>query len=149
MNKFNHCRTTSFGRNAIASPYCCPTNSPGTAIPESARIENYPFSTATVYSQSVAVPQGVVPIVEVRSTPASVTTVARRVNAVSLPMVGLGISPDVRFAAYFPPAPLPYCPPVRIPNNEPLGPMRPCRPPQIFQGSMAEHLAKIASGEIL
>ncbi len=46
-------------------------------------------------------------------------------------------NPVTRFTKYFPPAPLPYVCPERLPSNEPLPPATECIPPQRFQGSAA------------
>jgi hypothetical protein len=69
------------------------------------------------------------PVVEVRTTPASTTT----------QQVATAVVASSRFAEYFPPAPLPAPCPVRIPNNEPI-PTFTCTPVTRFYSS-AEYAA--------
>jgi hypothetical protein len=125
-------------------PLCPVAASPGPgAIPESARMaaQRCPEAivrttattcggTSTVFRLPV-IPGGPVPVVDVRTTPASTTTqqVATAVRNAA----------PARFAEYFPPAPLPAPCPVRIPNNEPV-PTFTCNPVTRFYSS-AEYAA--------
>jgi hypothetical protein len=122
------------------------------AVPESVRIGKWQCSTAIVsvpnfieYTSScvttigtkkviVPVPSGSAPpVVNVQNTSASATTAQRIADLVrneSDPY-----NPESRFAAYFPPAPLPYICPERIPNNAPKPSTADCVPIRRFQGS--------------
>jgi hypothetical protein len=71
--------------------------------------------------------------VTVQNIPASVTT-SQRVTEI-LTRESDPYNPNTRFAAYFPPAPLPYICPERIPNNAPKGSTADCIPLRRFQGS--------------
>jgi hypothetical protein len=73
------------------------------------------------------------PYVVVGNKPASSSTAARGYAAVT--GNNFQYNPATRFAKYFPPAPLPYCPPVRIPTNEPKPSLVPCMPLVRFRGS--------------
>jgi hypothetical protein len=123
------------------------------AIPESVRAAAWQCSTATVCvanaveygpacpttlsgatKVSVPVPAGSsAPVVTVQNVPAS-ATVAQRARE-SLERESNPYNPQTRFAAYFPPAPLPYICPERIPNNDSKGSTRECVPLSRFQGS--------------
>jgi hypothetical protein len=74
-----------------------------------------------------------VPVVDVQNVPASVTS-AQRATTI-LKQESDPYDPKTRFAAYFPPAPLPYICPERIPNNLPKGSTADCVPLRRFQGS--------------
>jgi hypothetical protein len=73
------------------------------------------------------------PIVNVGNTAASVTSAQRMTE--TLTQESDPYNPDTRFAAYFPPAPLPYICPERIPNNDPKPSTADCLPIRRFQGS--------------
>ncbi len=122
------------------------------AVPESVRTSKWICSTATVcvpslqeYTSScivttgptklsVPVPVGTSPpVVTVQNIAASVTT-SQRVSEM-LARESDPYNPNTRFAAYFPPAPLPYICPERIPNNLPKGSTADCVPIRRFQGS--------------
>jgi hypothetical protein len=154
--KYNCC---SAPRPMSATTNCCTpryvskldNTQPG-AIPESVRVGTWNCSTATVsvnnfveYTSStttfigtkkvsVPVPAGSPPpVVTVLNTPASVTS-AQRVTEI-LTRESDSYNPQTRFAAYFPPAPLPYICPERIPNNGPKPSTNDCLPIRRFQGS--------------
>lgn len=124
------------------------------ALPESVRISSWPCSTAIVYSPNtvaantssvtcigptkieIPVPAGSpAPIVTVQTVPASVTL--RQRVATILDNESNPYNPATRFAAYFPPAPIPYECPERIPNNLPKPSTADCVPIRRFQGSAA------------
>lgn len=158
--RYNACCPPKTGAALIGS--CCPlppiaggSARPG-AIPESARLiaqrcpemwvtTNEPISCAngdaassgTTRVQKIRVPTttGTLPIVQVGTTLASVTTqykATQVLNNASDPY-----DPATRFAQYFPPQPpVPPCP-ERIPNPAP--PDRPCVPNMRFHGSEWEH----------
>lgn len=153
--KFNHCgieRTHPVRITGCCSP--TPTVGPG-AVPESIRMLSQSCGEAIVTTQFytpagydalrtmstmsttmymcsdtervkilVPVPEGSrPPVVQVGTVPASVTTQQRATD------VGLNrYDPVKRFAQYFPPAPLPYICPERIPNNLPLPKETVCLP---------------------
>jgi hypothetical protein len=154
--KYNCCPTPHPLRTAMN---CCnpryvsklDNTQPG-AIPESVRVGKWNCSTATVYVNNfveytsscttfvgtkkviVPVPDGSPPpVVTVLNTPASVTS-AQRVTEI-LTRESDPYNPKTRFAAYFPPAPLPYICPERIPNNDPKPSTADCIPIRRFQGS--------------
>ena len=155
--KYNCCPVQS--RPIARAAACCipqPTSKldntqPG-AIPESVRVGKWNCSTATVcvtnfveYTSScttvigtkkvnVAVPAGAPPpVVTIANVPASVTS-AQRVTEL-LSRQSDPYNPETRFAAYFPPAPLPYICPERLPNNDPKPSTADCQPIRRFQGS--------------
>jgi len=122
------------------------------AIPESVRTTAWHCSTAIVNvtnfleynsscttvigTQKVIVPVAPgnpPPVVNVVNTPASVTS-AQRVTEI-LTKESDPYNPETRFAAYFPPAPMPYICPERIPNNAPKPSTADCLPIRRFQGS--------------
>jgi hypothetical protein len=109
--------TTFAGPDITTSSFC-------NSIPEKIRIQ------VPVRSESI-------PYIPTTTTPASVTTSQLRAN------IQLSESnpydPATRFRQYFPPAPLPYICPERIPNNEPKASTRPCLPIQRFHGSAYEY----------
>jgi hypothetical protein len=135
------------------SPSQIDNTQPG-AIPESVRISSWPCSTAIVFSPNtvvantssfvcigptkieVPVPVGSpAPIVNIQTVPASVTL--RQRVATILDNESNPYNPNTRFAAYFPPAPIPYECPERIPNNLPRPSAADCLPIRRFQGSAA------------
>lgn len=155
--KYSCCSTPRPLRTNISN--CCnqhyisklDNTQPG-AIPESIRLGKWNCSTAVVsvsnfveYTSSsttfvgtkkvnVPVPAGAsLPVVTVLNTPASVTS-AQRVTEI-LARESDPYNPQTRFAAYFPPAPLPYICPERIPNNDPKPSTADCIPIRRFQGS--------------
>jgi hypothetical protein len=122
------------------------------AVPESIRTGTWNCSTAIVSvtnlmeynstsatrlgTQKVLVPVAPgnhPPVVNVGNTPASVTSVQRATE--TLTQESDQYNPETRFAAYFPPAPLPYICPERIPNNDPKPSTADCLPIRQFQGS--------------
>jgi hypothetical protein len=142
------------------NPYCPPVNSPGQAIPESARIAEQQCSPAVVTTQIgpscvdstttpnsgapvsqtvrvlVPVPRaGPMPYVNVGTVPARITTQQAATAAVESSYDPY--NPATRFRQYFPPAPLPYICPERIPNNLPI-PTSVCIPVTRYEGSAAE-----------
>lgn len=135
--------------NKSSAPYCRPISSPGSgAIPESARMAVAPCKYAWIQSttsdpcnpqpvviSTIVSPGAPYPIVAVGTTPASITMQQQKqtlANVVSNPY-----NPEVRFAQYFPAPPIPYCPPTRVPNNDPKPSTRECVPIRRFQGSSA------------
>jgi hypothetical protein len=154
--KYNCCPPP---RPVLGAAVCCnppyvskvDNTQPG-AIPESVRVGKWNCSTATVsvtnfveYTSScttivgtkkvtVPVPIGSSPpVVTVSNTPASITS-AQRVTEI-LSKQSDPYNPQTRFAAYFPPAPLPYICPERIPNNYSKPSTADCQPIRRFQGS--------------
>lgn len=146
-----------------SNPYCPPPRnyggelstivSPGHAIPESMRMLEQQCRTAIVTvqegpscsstgstSQTVRVEMRVpsaapMPYVEVGTIPASVTT---QQNTTAVIQTAYDqYDPTTRFRQYFPPAPLPYVCPERIPNNLPI-PTNVCIPVTRYEGSLAE-----------
>ena len=141
------------------NPYCPPTQSPGSAIPESARIKQQcPNAIVTTQigpscehastnptsgdpvSQTVRVivpvpVGGPIPYVNVGTVPARITT-QQAANATIVTSYD-PYNPETRFRQYFPPAPLPYICPERIPNNLPI-PTSVCIPVTRYEGSLAE-----------
>jgi hypothetical protein len=121
------------------------------AIPESVRIaNNWNCSTATVSVQNLVEFQSTCvtsigktkisvpvtsspPVIVVKNVPASVT-MEHRVRELET-NISNPYDPETRFAAYFPPAPLPYICPERIPNNESKPSTADCLPIRRFQGS--------------
>lgn len=152
--KYNCC-PPSRPRPLIVTNCCNPkyvskidNTQPG-AIPESVRIANSSWncSTATVCVQNlvgiqstcvtpigktkISVPvTSAPPVITVRNVPASVTIEQRVRELETNPY-----NPETRFAAYFPPAPLPYICPERIPNNDSKPSTADCLPIRRFQGS--------------
>ena len=137
----------------ISSRYISPIDNtqPG-APPESVRTAAWHCSTAVVcvtnfveYNSSCTTvvgtkkvivpvaPGNPAPVVNVQNVPASVTC-AQRVTQV-LTKESDPYNPETRFAAYFPPAPMPYICPERIPNNDPKPSTADCLPIRRFQGS--------------
>lgn len=138
------------------NPYCPPPQSPGSAKPESARLAEQQCRLAIVTTQIgppatttdscsfvsettrviVPVPASApMPYVPVGTVPARITTqqaASAAVFAASDPY-----NPATRFRQYFPPAPLPYICPERIPNNLPI-PTSVCIPVTRYEGSLAE-----------
>jgi hypothetical protein len=154
--KYNCCLPPR--RLNVVSNCCTPSyvskldNTQPGAKPESVRMGNWNCSTAIVsvnnfeeYTSScttfigtkqviVPVPTGTaVPIVNISNTPASVTS-AQRAKEI-LARESDSYNPQTRFAAYFPPAPLPYICPERIPNNYSKPSTADCIPIRRFQGS--------------
>lgn len=126
--------------------------SPGQAIPESMRMlrDQCPIATVTTQeapscatgpaTQTVRVEMRVpvaspMPYVEVGTVPARITT---QQNATATVQAAYDqYNPETRFRQYFPPAPLPYICPERIPNNLPI-PTTVCIPVTRYEGSLAE-----------
>lgn len=86
--------------------------------------------------QVPVIPGAPLPVATVGTVPASLTT-QQQTQALLL-VQSDPYNPTTRFAQYFPTPPLPYCPPARLPTNEPPAPLFPCVPTQRFQGSVAE-----------
>lgn len=133
------------------NPYCPPVASPGSAKSESARMAEQQCRTALVTTQlgpacggpvsqtvrvEVRVPAAApMPYVDVGTVPARITTQQAATAAIS---TGYDpYNPATRFRQYFPPAPLPYVCPERIPNNLPI-PTTVCIPVTRYEGSAAE-----------
>lgn len=76
------------------------------------------------------------PMTEVGTTPASQTTQRRAL--VTQIVAKDPYDPDTRFTQYFPPKPVPYQCPARLPSNDPLPSVRICQPIRTFQGSVAK-----------
>lgn len=152
--KYNCCAGALPPRTAapITNTYRIDNTQPG-AIPESIRVSKWNCSTAVVSVPNVAayqssstvlengtakvnvpVPSGSpAPLVTVQNKPAS-RTVAQRVSELALNQSD-PYNPETRFAAYFPPAPMPYICPERIPNNDTKPSTADCLPIRRFQGS--------------
>ena len=142
------------------NPYCPPTQSPGSAKSESARMTEQQCRPAWVTTQIgppcedatsnpssgspvsqtvrilVPVPvSGPMPYVSVGTVPARITT--QQAATATVATAYDPYNPATRFRQYFPPAPLPYVCPERIPNNLPI-PTSVCIPVTRFEGSLAE-----------
>lgn len=158
--RYRPCPPTQVQKASV--PYCPPvqSNGPG-AIAESSRLTAQLAACGSAWVQTipgppclvgdtsnggkirVAVPPaGPLPVVEVRTTPASLTT--QQAATATLFDATNPANPATRFAQYFPPAPIPYECPVRIPNNEPKPSVRDCVPITRFMGS-AQQAAMEAS----
>jgi len=134
--------------NKSSVPYCRPISSHGSgAIPESVRMAtgcNYAWiQTVTtntcdpkpIIVSTIVNPGAPYPLVPVGTTPASRTIQQQKQileNDASNPY-----NPETRFSQYFPAPPIPYCPPMRVPNNDPKPSTRECVPIRRFQGSSA------------
>ncbi len=143
-------------------PYCKTTAAPGVgAIPESMRMFSQRCPNAWVATQTdpacltsnpdvpapapavdtprvkivqiPVAPGAEMPYVSVQTVPAS-NTVQQRAQAV-IALATDSYNPDTRFSQYFPPAPIPYECPERIPNNEPKPSTADCIPITRFHGS--------------
>ena len=157
--KFNHCCLPK-----PTGVSCCPRQTPslGNAVPESVRVmqERCKFAYVTTYIgaspnydpmngmstmsttivcgapgiQKITVPVvSIVPLVDVGSVSASTTSRQRALEVISIGSDPY--NPATRFAQFFPPAPIPYICPERIPNNDPKPSTAPCLPIQFFMGS--------------
>ena len=144
---------------------CCPTpiqNSETSGIPESMRLQQKVCSQATVtintnmpYPQpdtfvpfqpdpppsdapnKILVPTSIgvpIPLVTVGTKSASRSQQERAYNIIFRQTNPY--NPDTRFNQYFPPPPIPYVCPERLPSNDPLPSTAPCLPLQRFQGSV-------------
>lgn len=147
--RYNHGQCAPKAKLIPTPPLMKPLYMPGPgAIPESARMAQEQCSFAWVATQgtptcSSTSPNTVVqvpliagtppPVVPVISVPASASMNGQK--QVVANSESDQYNPATRFAQYFPAPPIPYCPPMRMPNNEPLPPMVPCMPPTRFQGS--------------
>lgn len=134
------------------APYCPPVQGkePG-AIAESSRLTAQVAACGSAWVQTVPGPRcsvsepsgsiirvavppaGPLPVVEVRTTPASLTT--QQAATATLFDATNPYDPATRFSQYFPPPPLPYECPVRYPNNDPKPSVRDCVPVTRFMGS--------------
>lgn len=148
--------------NKSSMPYCAPPRNynpesstittPGQAIPESMRMLEQQCRTAIVTTQegpscatgpasqtirvTMRVPAAApMPYVEVGTVPARITT--QQNATATLEAAYNQYDPATRFRQYFPPAPLPYICPERIPNNLPI-PTSICIPVTRYEGSLAE-----------
>lgn len=138
-SKYNKCPVT----RPIQQPmYCKPIISNATPMSESERmtknrcaeyiVKPTPASSCEIYEKQITIPvtPGMsIPYTEVKNNPASATI---SINASTSEDV---YDPVDRFRKYFPPPPIPYQCPVRIPNNYPLPSTQPCIPFVRFQGS--------------
>jgi hypothetical protein len=89
----------------------------------------------TTYNQKLSVPTipgAPLSYVTVGTVPASVG-VAAKAQAAAV-TASNPYNPDTRFSQYFPPAPIPYCPPARSPNTDPRPSVNTCLPIQRFTG---------------
>jgi hypothetical protein len=153
------CPVTQTNRPRI--PYCPTPASPGSAIPESARMAKQQCPQAWVttqrgptcetdpttgvtssspVSQTVRVlvpvaPSGPMPYVQVGTIPARIST--QQAATATIATAYDPYNPATRFRQYFPPAPIPYVCPERIPNNLPI-PTSVCVPVTRYEGSLAE-----------
>jgi hypothetical protein len=75
------------------------------------------------------------PYVTVGTIPARITT--QQAATAAIASANDPYNPATRFTQYFPPAPLPYICPERIPNNLPI-PTSVCIPVTRYEGSLAE-----------
>jgi hypothetical protein len=116
-------------------PYMPRQDMPGQgAIPESVRIGER--KCPNVWAQKIQLPTAgltAIPVVTVETVPVS-TTLQQRATQIQK-IASDPYDPVTRFARYFPPAPLPYLCPERIPSNLPLPPETPCILNTRFQGS--------------
>lgn len=90
-------------------------------------------ASAKVQTTVPVIPGGEIPYVEVGTIPASLTIRQTATNVVAL--ANDPYNPATRFSQYFPPAPIPYICPERIPNNDPKPSTRDCIPITRFIGS--------------
>jgi hypothetical protein len=139
--KYNYCNQRPFincqPRNTV-TVNCCPPqptiSDQYSAVPESIRIQsdtcnNAQYSTFVTVQSGISIPiiaGAAIPYVDVGATPASSTTSLQRLNV---------LTATTRFEQYFPPAPLPYVCPIRIPSNEPKASQIPCNPISHFPNS--------------
>jgi len=96
---------------------------------------NSTISVVTTNKQTTlipTVPGAPISYVTVGTVPASRVVQAKAQAAVAQSFDPY--NPDTRFSQYFPPAPAPYCPPVRPPNNDPLPSVNVCLPIRRFTG---------------
>ena len=151
--RYNHCPPVPTN-NKRSIPYIPgpPPARLGTIQPESSRMAQDQCSTMFLTVQNTiapcqpvglthvievpVIPGGPLPFATVGTVPASLTT-QQQTQALQL-VNSDPYNPATRFAQYFPTPPLPYCPPPRLPTNEPPAPLFPCVPTQRFQGSVAE-----------
>jgi len=142
-------------KTIITAPYCPVQTQPGhETIPESVRMITEQCPTAwvttlvtplctntssdpiTATTQIIQVPVNTntpPPYVDIRSTPASVTTRQQALTVLS--QSSNPYDPSTRFNQYFPPQPPPPPCPVRIPSNEPKISIPVCVPVTRFKGS--------------
>jgi hypothetical protein len=148
-NRTMRCAPTQTRRPVI--PFCEPVVGLGSgAVAESVRIaEKCETAWVTVpaggsgcdaargmVKLSVPVVNNELPVITVGTLPAS-ATIQQRVNAIAM-LESDPYNPATRFRQYFPPAPLPYVCPERIPNNDPKPSTRECLPIQRFKTSADE-----------
>jgi hypothetical protein len=112
----------------------CPTLFVTTTTSEIATTNSTTCITTT-YNQTLSVPTipgAPLPYVTVGTVPASVSVAAK--GAAAAAAASNPYNPDTRFSQYFPPAPIPYCPPARSPNTDPRPSVNQCMPIQRFTG---------------
>jgi len=153
-SRYRPCPPTAVQKTSI--PYCPPVvgSGPG-AIAESAHLAQKVASCGSAWVQTipgprlcgvseptggvirVAVPPaGPLPVVEVGTVPASLTT--QQAATATLFDATNPYNPATRFAQYFPPPPVPAPCPFRMPNNDPKPSTRDCIPIRRFMGSAQE-----------
>ena len=96
---------------------------------------NSTISVVTTDKQTTLVPTvpgAPVSYVTVGTVPASQGVLAKAQAAVA--QTTDPYNPATRFSQYFPPAPIPYCPPVRGPNLDPRPSVNVCQPIRRFTG---------------
>ena len=139
---------TARGRR-IDGDTCCPISSPGPgAVPESIRItrgacptvwitsdvpNECPAMQSGTYKARTQVPVAGKSYVDIGNSASSLTT--QRRSAAAIYSSQSMFNPATRFSKYFPPAPLPYVCPERIPSNEPMISLMPCMPLLRYRGS--------------
>ena len=129
--------------SAVYGQCCFPRSAAGPgAIPESDRMQKQQCPTmmvttltascsGSIEKERIIVPTTAPqPILNVSSSAYTRIKTQEVLNAASDPY-----NPATRFAQYFPPAPVPYECPERIPNNIPIGPETPCIPAIPYKGS--------------
>ena len=136
-------------------PKLVPTENQTKTVPESVRISREICATAVVtvppplpcYGSPIAspittklpipvIPGYPVPLTEVGTTPASLTTLQK--SQFTWTAAQNPYNPDTRFTQYFPPAPVPYQCPIRVPSQDPKPSVLTCQPIRNFQGSVAK-----------
>jgi hypothetical protein len=89
-------------------------------------------STGPQTTQVPVIPGGSLPYVAVGTVPASVSMGIQRDRV--LATATNPYNPETRFSQYFPPAPIPYCRPIRYPSNDPKPSVNTCLPIRRFTG---------------
>jgi len=141
----------SMRRNKTSVGYCPPVQITRAALSESDRMAaqvcpatvrqitsgscDVSGSQGSLFPQTTIVtmrPGDTPPYVTVGSVSASTSTVAKQQQI--LEAANNPYNPATRFSQYFPPAPIPYCRPIRYPSNDPKPSVNTCLPIRRFTG---------------